>query len=83
MSSGEVAINVASLLAVSMPPGVVAAEEALLMTTLDLRSASGIFTGASAQNLDGPFDRQSAFRILKQDRAGFSAVNFGPVLCRA
>jgi hypothetical protein len=80
VSDGELAISVADLLDLPAPLGALEAEEALLMTTLDLRSTSGIFSGVPAQNLDGPFDSQSAFRILKQDREGFASVNFGPVL---
>ncbi len=81
-TNGEVAIRAADLLTPPVPPGAAAAEEAMLMTTLDMRSSSGIFTGGTTQNLDGPYDQQSPFRILKQDREGFASVNFGPILAK-
>jgi hypothetical protein len=77
---GELTIHARDLLAEPLPPGAAAAEEALLMTTLELRSQSGAFVGPTPPDLSGPFDQHSAFRILKQDRAGFESIELGPLL---
>ncbi|MCA9167524.1 MAG: hypothetical protein KDB23_07635 [Planctomycetales bacterium] len=50
------------------------------MTTLEISSSSGIFVGQLAEHLDGPYDLQSPYRILKQDPAGFTSVELGPIL---
>ena len=60
--------------------GGVAAHGAEVMTTLELTSKEGIFTGGIAQGLVGPLDEQTPTRIFKQDRDGFTLADFGEVL---
>ncbi|MCA9149640.1 MAG: hypothetical protein KDA92_10090 [Planctomycetales bacterium] len=40
----------------------------------------GTFVGQLAEHLDGPYDLQSPYRILKHDPAGFTSVELGPIL---
>jgi hypothetical protein len=77
---GQLTIETADLLAEPVPPGAAAADEVLLMTTLELRSVSGAFTGPVPPSLSGAYDQQTPFRILKQDREGFASVDLGMVL---
>lgn len=50
------------------------------ISTVEIRSASGLFVGGLAEQLDGPFDIQSPYVIIKQDVEGFASLQLGTVL---
>ncbi len=54
-------------------------ESSNLVTTLEIVSASGIFTGEPGRNLRGTFDQDEDNRIFKLEPVGFTDVSFGPV----
>ena len=49
------------------------------VTTIDIVSASGIFTGESGDNLLGPLDIDEDHKIFKLVHQGFTDVSFGAV----
>ncbi len=59
--------------------GALRVETTTKITTLSVKSKSGIFTGSPAQNLGNAFDVDSDDEIFKIDAAGFSSLSFGNV----
>ncbi len=51
----------------------------LAIQTLEIKSASGMFTGSPAMNLGGMFDVDTDFKIFKLFEEGFQDLNFGNV----
>ncbi|MCA9169331.1 MAG: peptidylprolyl isomerase, partial [Planctomycetales bacterium] len=49
------------------------------LSTLEVVSESGIFTGAAAENLGGDFDVDTDLKVFKFDKGGFDDTNFGNV----
>ena len=58
----------------------VAAAEAKPVTTLEIVSASGVFTGTRPPQLNGLFDVFNAGKMFKLDPAGFEDLDFGPAM---
>ena len=54
-------------------------ESGLALESIDIMSATGIFTGIDPVNLDGENDIDSDSRIFKHDQNGFSNIDFGDV----
>ncbi|MCA9171498.1 MAG: hypothetical protein KDB23_27710, partial [Planctomycetales bacterium] len=59
--------------------GELSIESALSLTTLQIISASGIFTGSPAANLGAEFDVDTDVKVFKVEPAGFSNLSLGPV----
>ncbi len=49
------------------------------ITSLEIKSESGIFTGSPALNLGGPFDIDTDVKIFKLSESGFQDLTFGNV----
>ena len=76
-TTGEVTVDVDSR---STDPAAVAAVAAEAATTLEIRSAAGLFHPENAKNLGLEFDQIDAHRILKQTDLGFERLYLGAVL---
>ncbi|MEZ6119359.1 MAG: PEP-CTERM sorting domain-containing protein [Pirellulaceae bacterium] len=50
------------------------------LTTLEIRSAGGNFTGTKPPQLTGLFDVYNANKLFKLDPAGFGSIDLGPAL---
>lgn len=73
-STGDLLIDVAAAAeAVENAGGPVGAERAEMMTTLEIRSTSGVFTGTRPLSLRGPYDLFEPTRVLKQNPGGFES----------
>lgn len=72
--TGDLRIDVAASEAAAADGGPVGAERAELLTTLEIHSTSGIFTGSRPLSLRGPYDVFETGRILKQDPTGFESL---------
>ncbi|MCA9200768.1 MAG: hypothetical protein KDA87_24685, partial [Planctomycetales bacterium] len=52
------------------------------LTTLEIRSAGGNFTGTRPGNLGGLFDVFNANKLFKLDPAGYGNLDFGPAMAK-